>query len=152
MWTPCGFQVDTMWLSGGHYMVSNVDTTWFPGGHYMVSTGHHMVCTWTPCGVQETTWKPAQKNSSAWSQLASLLEITMCSTSHVYYTSPNVCDKLQKLGSFNDGIVNASRVTINNQFQMNFSCFSIGSASKVQPLEYNNSLFTLVCVDTLVAE
>ena len=39
MWTPHGFQVDT---------------TGFPHGH-------HVVSTWTPCGVQETTWKPAQK-------------------------------------------------------------------------------------------
>ena len=49
IWTPCDFKCR-------HHMVSNVDTIWFPHGH-------HMVSIWTLCGVQETTWKPAEETA-----------------------------------------------------------------------------------------
>ena len=44
-------------------MVSRWTPHGFKCGHHMVSTGHNIVSTWTPCGVQETTWKPAEKRA-----------------------------------------------------------------------------------------
>ena len=80
MCTPCGFQVDTIWFPGGHNVVSRWTTHGFKSGYYVVSTGHHVVSTWIPCGVHMDTkccWgnhmETSTKNSSAWSQLASLL-------------------------------------------------------------------------------
>ena len=82
MCTPCGFQVDTIWFRGGHNVVSRWTTHGFKSGYYVVSTGHHMLSTWMPCGVHMDTkccWgnhmETSTKNSSAWSQLASLLGI-----------------------------------------------------------------------------
>ena len=79
MCTPCGFQVDTIWFLGGHNVVSRWTTHGFQSGYYVVSTGHHMVSIWMPCGVHMNTkccWgnhmETSTKNSSAWSQLASL--------------------------------------------------------------------------------
>ena len=79
MCTPCGFKVDTIWFPGGHNVVSRWTTQGFKSGYYMVSTGHHRVSTWMPCGVHMDTmccWgnhmETSTKNSTAWSQLASL--------------------------------------------------------------------------------
>ena len=55
-WTPHGFYVDTMWFLCVHHVVSR----WTPHGF---KCRHHMVSTWTPCGVQEITYKPAQKTA-----------------------------------------------------------------------------------------
>ena len=49
IWTSCDFKC-------GHQMVSNADTIWF-------LHGYHIVSMLTPCGVQETTWKPAQETA-----------------------------------------------------------------------------------------
>ena len=80
MCTPCGFKVDTIWFPGWHNVVSRWTTQGFKSGYYVVSTGHHRVSTWMPCGVHMDTiccWgnhmETSTKNSSAWSQLASLL-------------------------------------------------------------------------------
>ena len=81
MCTPCGFKVDTIWFPGWHNVVSRWTTQGFKSGYYVVSTGHHRVSTWMPCGVHMDTmccWgnhmETSTKNSSAWSQLASLLK------------------------------------------------------------------------------
>ena len=47
---PChfhGFHMDTMWFQ-----------MWTPCGF---KCGQHIISAWTPCGVQETIWKPTQK-------------------------------------------------------------------------------------------
>ena len=82
MWILCGFHVHTMWFPGGHHLVSRWTTHGFKSGYYVVSTGHHMVFTWMPCGVHMDTmccWgnhmETSTKNSSAWSQLASLFKL-----------------------------------------------------------------------------
>ena len=61
MWFPGGFQVDTMWFPGGLHMVSKVDTMWFPQDTTWLPHGCHVVSIWTPCVVEVTTWKLAQK-------------------------------------------------------------------------------------------
>ena len=68
--TPCGFHVDTTWLSHEHHMVSrwiphDMDTMWCPGNH-MVSMwtqhGYHMNTTLFPGGYHsfhvDTMWFP----------------------------------------------------------------------------------------------
>ena len=72
MWILCGFHVHTMWFQGGHHLVSRltqcgfqVDNTgfqkWILCGFYRTPQGFHMDAIWTPCVVEVTTWKPAQK-------------------------------------------------------------------------------------------
>ena len=72
MWTPCGFHMDIIRFPCEHNVVSRWTPHGFNCGHHVVSRWmlhgshrtlhrHHMIFTWTPCGVQETTWKPAQK-------------------------------------------------------------------------------------------
>ena len=72
--TPCGFHVDTTWLSHEHHMVSrwiphDMDTMWCPGNHmvsmwtqhvYHMNTtlfpgGYHIVSMWIPCGFHVDT-------------------------------------------------------------------------------------------------
>ena len=62
-WTPFGFQVDTMWFPGGQHRVSKVDTMWFLQDTTGFPHGCHVVSIWTPCVVEVTTWKPAQKTA-----------------------------------------------------------------------------------------
>ena len=83
MCTPCGFKVDTIWFPGWHNVTSRWTTQGFKSGYYVVSTGHHRVSTWMPCGVHMDTmccWgnhmETSTKNSSAWSQRASLLNMS----------------------------------------------------------------------------
>ena len=60
-WTPFGLQVDTMWFPGGQHRVSKMDTMWFLQDSTGFPHGCHVVSIWTPCVVEVTTWKPAQK-------------------------------------------------------------------------------------------
>ena len=62
-WTPFGFQVDTMWFPGGQHRVSKVDTMWFLQDTTGFPHGCHVMSIWTPCVVEVTTWKPAQKTA-----------------------------------------------------------------------------------------
>ena len=62
-WTPFGFQVDTMWFPGGQHRASKVDTMWFLQDTTGFPHGCHVVSIWTPCVVEVTTWKPAQKTA-----------------------------------------------------------------------------------------
>ena len=62
-WTPFGFQVDTMWFPGGQHRVSKVDTMWFLQDTTGFPHGCHVVSIWTPCVVEVTTRKPAQKTA-----------------------------------------------------------------------------------------
>ena len=62
-WTPFGFQVDTMWFQGGQHRVSKVDTMWFLQDTTGFPHGCHVMSIWTPCVVEVTTWKPAQKTA-----------------------------------------------------------------------------------------
>ena len=50
-----------MRFPGGQHRVSKVDTMWFLQD--MAGFPHvcHVVSIWTPCVVEVTTWKPAQK-------------------------------------------------------------------------------------------
>ena len=50
-----------MWFPGGQHRVSKVDTMWFLQDTTGFPHGCHVVSIWTPCVVEVTTLKPAQK-------------------------------------------------------------------------------------------
>ena len=52
-----------MWFPGGQHRVSKVDTMWFLQDTTGFPHGCHVVSIWTPCVVEVTTWKPAQKTA-----------------------------------------------------------------------------------------
>ena len=52
-----------MWFPGGQHRVSKVDTMWFLQDTAGFPHGCHVVSIWTPCVVEVTTWKPAQKTA-----------------------------------------------------------------------------------------
>ena len=52
-----------MWFPGGQHRVSKVDTMWFLQDTTGFPHGCHVVSIWTPCVVEVTTLKPAQKTA-----------------------------------------------------------------------------------------
>ena len=79
-----------MWFPGGQHRVSKVDTMWFPQDTTGFPHGCHVVSIWTPCVVEATTWKPAQKTAlheANWLPCLTLILLLVKKTCQITYTN-----------------------------------------------------------------